>query len=238
MDMHMTDPEMLEALKNYDTPSVTNVVATYPHDRDLCLGLYEPWDTNWYTDDSVRCLYPEMGRVVGYAVTCVFGTPTPGFTRLSFADVLRALDRESGPTVLLIKNDFPERYKRKCAVCGGLMSTAMVKAGAVGVISDAPTRDVDEVRGMGLQYLVTGAVAGHGDFIIKAINVPVSVAGMDVCPGEIIHMDENGAVKFPREHLPGVVERLGKLQDAETKRMEKMRGAGDIEEVIRVFQGG
>ena len=41
--------ELLEQLKQHDTPSVTNVVATYPA-NPLCLGLYNPWSQNWYTD--------------------------------------------------------------------------------------------------------------------------------------------------------------------------------------------
>ncbi len=32
---------------------------------------------------------------------------------------------------------------------------------------------------------------------VQSVNVPVSVGGMDVAPGDLIHMDENGAVKFP-----------------------------------------
>ncbi len=35
----MTGPEMLQALKDFDTPSITNVVAAYPL-NPLCLGLY------------------------------------------------------------------------------------------------------------------------------------------------------------------------------------------------------
>ncbi len=79
----LTRTEMLEALREFDTPSITNVVATYPT-NPLCLGLYNPWTENWYTDQSVRCMYPELGRTVGYAVTCVFGLPDPSFNNLTF----------------------------------------------------------------------------------------------------------------------------------------------------------
>ena len=44
--MSVATPEeqaMLEELKSFDTPSITNVVATYP-DSPLCLGLYHPWN--------------------------------------------------------------------------------------------------------------------------------------------------------------------------------------------------
>ena len=48
----MTVQEMIQQLKNFDTPSITNVVATYPN-HPLCLGLYNPWLANWYTDQSI-----------------------------------------------------------------------------------------------------------------------------------------------------------------------------------------
>ena len=44
---------IIKELENYDTPTITNVVATYPG-KATCLSLYHPWDTNWYTDDSLR----------------------------------------------------------------------------------------------------------------------------------------------------------------------------------------
>ena len=85
----LTEQEMLTELRNYDTPAITNVVATYPQ-HPLCLGLYNPWTENWYTDQSIRCMYPELGRTVGYAVTCVYGLPDPNYSRLSFMDVIDA----------------------------------------------------------------------------------------------------------------------------------------------------
>ena len=65
----LREQELMEELKKYDTPSITNVVATYPQNKDLCLGLYHPWNGKWYTDQSLKCMFPELGRQVGYAVT-------------------------------------------------------------------------------------------------------------------------------------------------------------------------
>ena len=233
----MEEAKILQELKKFDTPSITNVVATYPDDKEICLGLYDPWEIDWYTDDTLKCLYPEMGRIAGYAVTCVFGMPSPGFNRLSFGDVLRAVGNSSLPVVLVIKNNFPEKYKKKCAMSGGNMTTAMKMAGVEGVITDAPIRDIDEIRELGVQYLATGVVAGHGEFAVHAINVPVNVAGMDVCPGEMIHMDENGAVKFPREHLPDVLERSKKLSEIEKIRMDKIKSSSNVEQIVKIMSG-
>ena len=108
----LTERQMLEELKNFDTPSITNVVATYPG-NPLCLGLYNPWTENWYTDQSIRCIYPELGRTVGYAVTCVYGLPDPGYSRLSFMDVIDALDASRKPTILILQQKYPPEIAGK-----------------------------------------------------------------------------------------------------------------------------
>ena len=230
------DPR-LEELKQFDTPSITNVVATYPDKEDLCLGLYNPWTTNWYTDSSLKCMYPELGRRAGYAVTCVYEAPDPSFKRLGFVDVLKAIEASPKPVILVVKQNMPEALKNKNGLIGGNMVTAMKTMGCVGCISDGPSRDVDEIREMDFQYMLTGACAGHGAFSVAAVNVPVQVCGMDVAPGEIIHMDENGAVKFPADKLDQVTALSYQLAKVEKKRMAAIRACKTAEEIGRVMGG-
>lgn len=227
---------LLEELKNFDTPSITNVVATYP-ESPLCLGLYHPWNDHWYTDQSIRCMYPELGRLVGYAVTCVYGMPDPNGEQLSFMDVIDALDASPKPTILVLEQRFPAEIAGKVGLAGGNMVSAMRAIGCVGLISNGPSRDLDEIRPLRFQYLLTGVTAGHGPFAVKAVNGPVSVAGMDVTPGEIIHMDENGAVKFPAAQLPNVLEYARKLQKNEEARMHALQQASSAAEIRAIFGG-
>ncbi len=231
-----TEHEMLEELKNHDTPSITNVVATYPQ-NPLCLGLYNPWTQNWYTDQSVRCLFPELGRIVGYAVTCVYGLPDPNYARLSFIDVIDALDASPKPTILVLQQKFPPEIAGKVGLAGGNMTAAMKAVGCLGLISNGPSRDVDEVRPIKFQYMLTGVTPGHGAMAVHAVNVPVTVAGMDVYPGEIIHMDENGACKFPADRLEAVLNNLRELKKEEDARIERLLKARGAAEVRAIFAG-
>jgi len=231
-----TIPEMLQALKEFDTPSVTNVVATYPG-NPLCLGLYNPWTQNWYTDQTILCMYPDMGPVVGYAVTAVYGLPDPIFMKLSFMDVIDALDASPKPTIFVFEQRFPPEIAGKVGLSGGNMTTAMKAVGCVGAISNGPSRDIDEIRPMRFQYLLSGIAPGHGPTAVHAVNVPVSVAGMDVAPSEIIHMDENGAVKFPVDKLEAVLTNVRKLRDEESERMGALREARSAAEVREIFSG-
>ena len=69
----LPEEKMLEKLQGFSTPTVANVVATYPKNPH-CLHLYDPWKGRWYTDQSVYCIFPEMGRRIGYAFTMVVST--------------------------------------------------------------------------------------------------------------------------------------------------------------------
>ena len=228
---------IIKELEEFDTPTITNVVATYPG-KSTCLSLYHPWDTNWYTDESLRVMYPELGPRCGVAVTCTYGVPDPNFKGgPGVADVLRAIGNSPKPVVLLIKQDYPEKLKRKNGLCGGNMATAFKSAGCTAIISDGPSRDVDEVRPMGIQYMLTGTSPGHGPMGVKAVNTPVEICGMDVAPGEIVHMDENGAVKFPREYLAQVLENCKILRETEAKKMEMLASTDDVELLAKYMQG-
>jgi 4-hydroxy-4-methyl-2-oxoglutarate aldolase len=69
------------------------------------------------------------------------------------------------------------------------------------------------------------------------VQVPVSIAGMDVAPGEIIHMDENGAVKFPADRLEEVVHNAKALLAEEDERVGQMLRARGIDEVRAIMSG-
>ena len=230
----LSEKEMLEKLKGFDTPSITNIVATYPS-NPLCLGLYDPWRGNWYTDQSVHCIFPEQGRTIGYAVTVVYSLPDPNFNRLTDIDLVEALGKSKKPIVIVIKQDFPPEILPRVGLCGGQMTTTFKACGAVGVVTNGPSRDIDEIRPLKFQYLMSGVTPGHGNFSISAINVPVSVAGMDVAPGEIIHMDENGACKFPVDRLADVCKNIDALIKAEGERAKALRAAKTVEEIKAVL---
>jgi regulator of RNase E activity RraA len=231
-----TEQEMLQALREFDTPSITNVVATYPS-NPLCLGLYNPWTQRWYTDQSLRCWYPELGPVAGFAVTAVYGLPDASFARLSFMDALAAMEASPKPTIYVFEQQFPPEIAGKVGLSGGNMTSQMKAMGCVGAVSNGPSRDIDEIRPMGFQYLVSGVTPGHGSMAIHAVNVPVTVAGMDVAPGEIIHMDENGAVKFPADKLEAVLTNVRALREQEEARMSAVRQAKSVDEVRAIYGG-
>ena len=52
-------PELLETLRQIDTPTLANAIEAFKvRDR-----------TEGYVGGDIRCLFPELGPMVGYAVT-------------------------------------------------------------------------------------------------------------------------------------------------------------------------
>ncbi|CAK7044657.1 MAG: hypothetical protein BACD_02292 [Bacteroides rodentium] len=228
--------EIMRELENFDTSTITNAVAAYPA-NDFCLGLYNPQEIGWYTDSRLGCLYPELGARCGYAVTAVYGMPDPAYNKLELGHILQEIAEVKGQVILVLKENFNEKMKNRNALIGGNMMTAFCQLGVVGVIGDAPARDIEEIRPMKVQCLFPGLVAGHGTMSVQAVQVPVAVGGMDVAPMDVIHMDGNGAVKFPRKYLKDVMERAKQIRDYDEQRQCAMRGCSNPIKLAKIMKG-
>ena len=60
---------------------------------------------------------------------------------------------------------------------------------------------------------------------------------MDVSPGEIVHMDENGAVKFPADRLEEVVRNAKALAAEEDERVGRLLKARGVQAVKAIMSG-
>ena len=85
--------------------------------------------------------------------------------------------------------------------------------------------------------MLTGVTAGHGPFAIKAINTTVNICDMEVNPGEIIHMDENGAVKFPAKYLAEVARRSQILNQYESRKQQLFAVNNDPDVMYEIKKG-
>lgn len=90
------------------------------------------------------------------------------------------------------------------------MATVLKRLGAIGIVSDSAVRDLNEVQQLGLHYFAPGSVAGHANFRVVYVQVPVTVCGLTVKPSDLLHGDTNGLIKIPAEG----VEQLPKLAKA------------------------
>ena len=110
------------------------------------------------------------------------------------------------------------------AVVGGILSFYAAHIGVLGVVIDGAIRDVAEVRAREFPVYARGVTHrgpykdGPGE-----INVPVSVGGMVVNPGDIVVGDQDGLMAFAPEEAGLLIEkaRAHLATEAETIRAMK-----------------
>jgi 4-hydroxy-4-methyl-2-oxoglutarate aldolase len=134
-------------------------------------------------------------RVAGPARTalCVRGDNTMVHAAVAHArpgDVLVLTSTEPAPVALV----------------GELLATQAQRRGVAGMLVDGAVRDLDELAELGLpiwaRYVrAQGATKGE----VGKLDVPVTVGGTEVRPGDLVVLDCDGAVALPADRVDEVL---------------------------------
>lgn len=203
----------LDALRAIDTPTLINAIEL----------LKVRANREGFTPLQLRCLFPEFGRMCGYAVTAQVETisRTEPLDMQGFLDLYRLVEASPKPAVVVLQEI--GGYRDYAAHCGEVMATFFSRLGAIGLVSDCAVRDIPEVRALGFHYFSRGSVASHGNFRIVRSGLPVQVLGMEVCPGDLLHGDENGVITVPREGRERLLDLVEQVRVREGKVMDYVR---------------
>lgn len=219
-------PEQIAQLQQIDSPTISNAIERFKT-RPRLEGF-----AGW----GLRCVFPELGSTVGYAVTCTADSTTEA--RADERGLMRlwaAIEAAPKPVVLVIKDIGPER-SRSCHM-GEVMATTAKALGAVACISDGGLRDIAEVRALGgFQYFCPGLVVSHGNPVICEVNVPVTLDGMVVAPEDLLHGDANGVLVVPDAIADRVVDEALRVRADEKEVLDFVRTPGLTVEALRAFQ--
>jgi regulator of RNase E activity RraA len=185
-DVPQLSPEQLTALRRIDSPTIANAIETFEV-RPRVSG---------YVGYDIRCIFPDLPPMVGYAVTCTVDSTTEGRTGIGFQRLYELLETAPKPAVVVMQDVGQDRL-HSCHA-GEVMSTTMKRLGAVGILTDGGLRDVREVAALGgFHYFCAGLVVSHGNPICVSVNDEVTISGMVVRPGDLLHGDQNGVVLIP-----------------------------------------
>lgn len=95
------------------------------------------------------------------------------------------------------------------AVWGEIMARAAQQRGVVGFVCDGAVRDVAGMRELGFPVFAVGVTPlGPYNRTPGALQVPITVGGLSVSPGDVIFGDDDGVVVIPAERLDGTLERV------------------------------
>ncbi len=198
-------PEQLAELRSVDSPTVCNAIEVFKV-RD---------DTQGFMGMDIRCLTPEFGVMVGYAVTATAKCMAPGRARdrQGLVRLFEALAAAPKPAVLVVQDVGPKRTH--ACFLGDVIATLSHRLGALGIVTDGGVRDLDGVRPLGYHVFAAGLVVAHGTFNFEEVGVPVELSGVRVQSGDLIHADSNGVTTIPLEIADKVYGQCLRLREGE-----------------------
>lgn len=205
---------LVEFLKSVDSPTLENAIETLH---------VQPRDKG-FTPLQIRCLFPELGRLCGYAVTAQVESVTQlhATEERIFLELFKAVDDSPKPAVIAFQEI--GGHGDYAAHCGEIMATVFTRLGAVGLVTDGGVRDVPEVRALRFHYFARGTVVSHTHFKIVRVGVPIQILGLEIAHGDLLHGDENGLMKIPSAALAGLEKAVEQVRARERRLMDFMRG--------------
>ncbi len=196
--------EELAPLRRFTSPTVANALETF--------GVSPKEAT--YTNDRIRCIFPDLGAMVGYACTARIMSAQPPVhpRRVARTDYWEYTRKSPAPRVTVVQDlSVPSGGAYWGEVNAGIHRAL----GSIGVITNGSVRDLEEVRALAFHFFASGVHVSHGYAHLEDFDVPVVVFGMLVRPGDIIHADRHGAVVIPRKLAPQVIEAAKEIERQE-----------------------
>lgn len=184
--MNPITPEVLAKLRTFDTPTICNIIELFDV-RPRNVG---------FMDKSIKAAFPEMPPMVGFAATVTCRTAFDARVGKAYAidDQVSRFGELSGPPVVVFQDlDSPPL----AATFGEIMCTTYKTFGAVGLVTNGPGRDLDQVRAINFPVFIDGAVCSHGYIRMFDFHIPVHVGGLAVFPDDLLHGDINGVTNIP-----------------------------------------
>ncbi|WP_394552528.1 RraA family protein [Agromyces sp. MMS24-JH15] len=220
------DQADLAFLQGVDSPTIANALER--------LDLRDRSDG--YLGGNVACAFPELGVMVGTALTVTVDDAVGRPARQEgYWDLWATLEACEGPVVIVMKD--VSGAPHRVAYAGEIMVTLAKRLGAIGIVTDGALRDLDEVRAKGFHYFMRHAVVSHANFELSKVGDPVLVDGQVVRTGDLLHGDANGIVIVPREGLAGLRDAVAAVRASERRDLDFIDGPDFTLDGYRAMRG-
>lgn len=198
--------DLLATLRAVDTPTICNAL-------ELASGARS---TRGFTLRPVVCADPALPPVVGFARTARIRASAPSSQspeearafRLRYYDYVAS---GPAPSVVVIEDE----DAAPVGAFWGEVNVAIHKGfGLAGTLTNGLVRDLGALD-PGYQ-VVAGAVGPSHAFVhVTAIDCPVTVLGLPIRPGDLVHADRHGAAVIPADlvgRMATAIERVARRE--------------------------
>ncbi len=160
-----------------------------------------------YNREETRDFMPQMGPMIGYAITLVIAPGHPEHRQGNpngWQEYRRYVASVPGPKIVVVQDlDQPQVFG---SFWGEVNANIHQALGCVGTITDGAIRDLDEMTNAGFKALARRLCVGHAFAHPVRWNCEVEVFGRQVRPEDLIHADKHGFLVVVPEEQPGLLD--------------------------------
>ncbi|OYW58579.1 MAG: acyl transferase [Rhodobacterales bacterium 12-65-15] len=197
------DEALLALLRSVDTPTVCNAIEVVQGKRGFAA----------FTRGTM--ISTEPGKtIVGHAVTAQIAalappTEPPATIRARRMAYYRAMHDAPKPSVAVIEDvDFPQCIG---AFWGEVNTTIHKGFGMSGALTNGVVRDLGDLA-PGFPVVAGSVGPSHGFVHVRSLGEPVTVFGLRVASGDLVHADRHGAVVIPPDVVPDLAAAIARMQ--------------------------
>jgi len=220
----------LEFLRSIDTPTVCNLVEVVAPERR---GF-------GYTVKHLHCPFPELPSIVGFAKTVTFkardavplGEANYMQKRLDYLDYVAGEPRPS----IMVMEDLDGEHVGYGAFWGEVQSNIHKALGCLGVVTNGSIRDIPMIA-PGFQMLAGSIVPSHAYVHVVDVGIDVTVHGMAVKSGDLVHADRHGAIVVPVDKIDAMQAALDVLAAREAKIIAAAKAGGGVAAIKAAMKG-
>ncbi len=197
--------ELIEELRGITTPTIANAVELFDI-RSRNVG---------FASSDVRSIFPDLPVMVGYACTATIRANQPGdeAERVPAHIMWEHVLSMPAPRVIVVQDeDEPPAIGSLWGEVNGSIFKAL---GAVGVVTDGGVRDLDEVHEMRFQFFARHVIVSHAYVHLTSVGRPVTIGGLTIEPGDLIHGDKHGVMQIPHEIAADIPEAVRRVEERE-----------------------
>jgi 4-hydroxy-4-methyl-2-oxoglutarate aldolase len=176
-------------LKRWNTPTVYNGWEQITSHDPAAEG---------FNLEEVRDFMPQMGPMVGYAVTLVIEPSNAAHKSRGarrWSDYRRYVAGVAGPKIVVVQD--LDKPRVVGAFWGEVNANNHRALGCLGTITDGAVRDVDEMCNAGFKALARRLCVGHAHSTPVRWDCEVEVFGRWIEPGQLLHADKHGFLAVP-----------------------------------------
>ncbi len=200
--------EDLDALRLFDTCMVSNAIETF-NARLRNTG---------FADGSIHCMFSDAPPMVGYAATARLRCGEPPIGGGSFHDrsaLWNSILEIPAPRILVLEDmDYPPG---RGAFIGDMHAAILKALGCIGYFTNGAVRELPGVRAIGLQLFAGSVAVSHAYAHIFDFGATVTLGGLEVHPGNLLHGDRHGVLTVPIEYATKIPDVAARLRQVEHK---------------------